>query len=892
MNGTSGQSAFDRGQVYRSPQSGKVYRVRGVFPLPVGDAPADAVIGFLLANADSLGITPEAASLEMVQDVEAPTGRVVRFEQRLDGLPILGTEVQVVLDRSSHVRQIDLALQPVDRVARQVGDEKPLTAAAAVKLARQALFAPTLRQKVSTPRKVFFPAQEGLRLAYEVVILTKNPVHDWRLIVDAYTGAILSQQDNVWKVDGQGMVFDPNPVVTANNNTLRDPAATVATCGFAGTFQGTVDAERMARPLWDITLAGGKHKLEGPYVKLRDFDAPHVAPPEESSATGFDYASNLAGFKAVMVYYHVDTLQRYIQNTLGIGNANNRQTEADAHDNGTGGGYYSPADRGLHFGDSGDCHPNRAEDADCIYHEYNHAILDNVRPGYGPWGVANPITGRRESRAIGEGCGDILPCVYFAPDHPFQREVFEDWVFVPAGLRRVDGTKVYPADWVDEEHDDGEIWSAALWNIYRAIGGDTADLATRRAARDEMLKTMISSYFLLTVNPNMGDAAEAMLYTSAELPEYRLAHGIDMLNSFHDRGVLACTLGSDLRITDLWSQQSETPEAGWQQVEYGQDNWFYARVQNAGTVTARAAIVTFSFQCPYVTPIYPADWRDGIISAAVIRDLAPQATATVMARFPRERIPPLPEGASVLHGCILAEVYNPVDHAPAGCTHQGASNGKLYQRNSDVVDAAPGDTLDYEVAIGNYHILKEEVVHLEVVRPPEWEEAEVRFGHRDPRVIQGLFTGAGELEAHGLQPVGEEIGPTAELHVLDPARLLVPGFGDEPGLILTLARNSIVTVPRAAAAQRLRRAARGADQYRRNVEMVTFQGAEQMKLLSGPRLGFSHVMRPRERTVLHVYIQVPADATPGRQLKYAVEQRNEDGQFIGGFDITVNVVAG
>ena len=103
-----------------------------------------------------------------------------------------------------------------------------------------------------------------------------------------------------------------------------------------------------------------------------------------------------------------------------------------------------------------------------MLHEYGHAIHYDQVP---TWGGTNPSTGRSETRSMGEGFGDILACGYFAPEHPFQREVFEDWIFADqGGLRRVDGTKVYPTDWTGSVHADGEIWSAALWNIYRSVG--------------------------------------------------------------------------------------------------------------------------------------------------------------------------------------------------------------------------------------------------------------------------------------------------------------------------------------------------------------------------------------------------------------------------------------
>lgn len=899
----NGQPIFDNTQTYRDAKTGKIRRIRGAFDLPVGDTPGDSVKAFLFVNADAFGIAMEAKDLQLVQDVETPTGRIIRYEQTVDGIPVVGTEIQVRLDRSARVQQVDLShVSPAD-VSRPAGDEKALTPTRAIKIARDSLGEHTLREDAAKPVKVYLPTPSGLRLAYEVLIPTRNPAHDWRIIVDAYTGDILSKEDLIWEVNGQGLVFDPNPVVTAGNNTYRDPTATVNPCGFAGTSQATIDAQRVTRTLNDITYAGGKHKLEGPYVKLRNFYPPNVAPPEETSANDFNYQSNNDFFEAVMVYYHVDHLQRYIQNTLGITNANNRQTEADAHDNaGDGGGFYYPIDLGLHFGDSGSCKPDRAEDADCIYHEYNHAIMDNVKPGYGPKGVANPSTGLHEARALGEGFGDILACVYFAPDHPYQREVFEDWCFADeGGMRRVDGTKVYPASWLGpvfdpgsgwyyQEHPNGEIWSAALWNIYRTIGGDAAGVATQRAARDELLKTMISSYFTLTTNPNMMDAAEAMMDTNAGISEYRLTHGIEMLNSFHDRGVLHCTAGSNLKITDLWSQQSEFPEVGWQQVEKGQDNWFYARVRNDGGTAARAAVVTFSFQCPYVTPIYPADWRNHIISAAVIYDLAPGATVTVHACFPNNLIP-APLAGGVLHGCILAEVYNPVDHVPAGCMSLGGGNGKLYQRNTDVVDAVPGDTLDYQLVISNYHIQHEQLVQLEVMRPEQWEKAEVWFGHRDPRVIETLWQKAGKLEMIASEPVSEVIGIGPEIWVLEPTRLMVGGMSDEAGVIFNLARGSTFAVPRVESTERLRRAALGAGLIQRKAELVKEMGQTQMKLLPGHVAGFPYVMQPRERTTLDVHFKVPADAKPGEQLKFEVIQRNDKGELIGGFDVLVNVIA-
>ena len=303
----------------------------------------------------------------------------------------------------------------------------------------------------------------------------------------------------------------------------------------------------MTRKLKDIKLTSGVYTLEGPFVKLHEFGAPSTTFPSETDPNAFNYSSGDDRFECVNAYYHIDTLQRYLQ-SIGITTAHNSQIQVDPHE-GSGAAFFSPVDGGLHFSDSGPCLPDRAEDGECIMHEYGHAIQNSQVP---TWGGTNPVTGRDETGAMGEGFGDALACIFTASlNGGFGRAVFEDWVFGnQGGLRRVDGTKVYPADWASEVHDDGEIWSAALFNIYRAIGGDSANVADQRAARDAVIKSVVLSHHLLAGSASMPDGAEAVMVENAALPEYRGQHLKAMLDSFHARGLLPCNAATDLWIRD------------------------------------------------------------------------------------------------------------------------------------------------------------------------------------------------------------------------------------------------------------------------------------------------------------------------------------------------------
>jgi len=689
---TAPSPSLQASDIQRDARTGVPRKVRCEVPLPTADAGTDAVRAFLSRNAQQLELSADEKSLRMIQDVTTPVRRVVRYQQCHEGIPIVDRAVVVQVDTAGRVKQMDLSHEPtsmMEHIAAPAADGvATLSPEAALQAALRHLDTPALRMEPGEPQRVYYPTGEQLRLAYQALIPTREPAHDWRVIVDAYSSEILERRDLLLRVDGAGLVFDPNPVVTANDNTFRDPLASAGSCGFGGTPLATIDGQRVTRTLRDITLAGGIHKLEGPFVRIVNFDAPAHLPPTEASATAFNYSSADPRFEAVNVYYHIDTVQRYIQ-SLGITTAHNSPIPADAHDNSNGGGaFFSPLDGGLHFGDSGLCNPDRGEDGDVALHEYGHAIQNYQVPG---WGVRSAVTGREETRAMGEGFGDILACIFFAERAGgFQREVFEDWIFGDmGGLRRVDGTKVYPTDWRNRVHDDGEIWSAALWNIYRSIGGDSADPQERLAAGDALLKTVILSHHLLAPDASMPDGAEAVMNTNAELPDFLGRHLPEILDIFHERGLLRSALGVDLFLRnhvsdagadlftgpvftdspDVWNRRSDDGGTAHQSPRANQDNWFYARVQNRGTAPARAFVVSFVVRpSAGAGAVFPDDFIP-YISAVAGYDLAPGNAVIVKAKWPAALVP----SAGTQLACLV-RIHHP-DDAPG-------SGSRVFEHNN------------------------------------------------------------------------------------------------------------------------------------------------------------------------------------------------------------------
>ncbi|MDE0044195.1 MAG: pre-peptidase C-terminal domain-containing protein, partial [Candidatus Poribacteria bacterium] len=137
--------------------------------------------------------------------------------------------------------------------------------------------------------------------------------------------------------------------------------------------------------------------------------------------------------------------------------------------------------------------------AEVILHEYGHAILDRQIP--------NIYT--VEGAAMHEGFSDFLAASFFsAVSDGFNDPIVFDWAGSNAPeifTRSVDTNKRYPEDILGFPHDDGQIWSAALWEIFGAIG------------RDASIRLVIESHFFLPSDVEFVDGASAIFMADQEL---------------------------------------------------------------------------------------------------------------------------------------------------------------------------------------------------------------------------------------------------------------------------------------------------------------------------------------------------------------------------------------
>ena len=285
-----------------------------------------------------------------------------------------------------------------------------------------------------------------------------------------------------------GTVFDPNPVQQLGLQNLTDDR--------------DADSPVFAPAYHRVTLTDldGSGSLTGRYVVVKS----KTGKPAAAVNGAFPaYHRDADQFEQVMGYYWVDTTQAYMR-SLGFGGAlrpvNQRQIELRINQFGGDNSFFREDKANITLGKGG---VDDAEDAEVIVHEYGHSVQDGQVPGFGT---------NLESGSVGEGFTDYLAVVVTSWATGVPTKVPEacvaDWDSVsytrtvPHCLRRVDGSKVYPADVRGEVHADGEIWSRALWDIRSALGDSRAttliidaqfDFAPDTSFRDAALATVAAA---------------------------------------------------------------------------------------------------------------------------------------------------------------------------------------------------------------------------------------------------------------------------------------------------------------------------------------------------------------------------------------------------------------
>ncbi|MEV8372536.1 M36 family metallopeptidase [Kribbella sp. NPDC056861] len=460
------------------------------------------------APANTSAATAVPGNLKLIKTKTSLLGKHYWYQQTFKGLPVVGGYYAQHVDKSGKVQVADGR----DAVPADLDVSAKVPSATATKSANTAVTARAARSRSAggknvnpTPAATQGAAQLAIlggpnaKLVWNVTSRSSEGVT--RSLVDAKAGTVVESKVISDHADGRGSVFDPSPSVTLKNEDLLD--------------NDDKNSNQLFLAQKNVILRNldGSGHLIGPYVNI--LEAKGGVAYNKNNNFVFQRANDK--FEQVMAYYQVNQTQEYIH-SLGFTEVNNESQDFSINTFDGDNSFYDPSVDLITMGEGG---VDDAEDAEVIWHEYGHAIQDDVVPGFGE---------SLEAGSIGEGFGDYWAVQQSIPvSKNYDIPCVMDWDATSYTdgpkhcLRRTDTGKTTD-DIVGEVHDDGEIWSNALWDIQKALGRTKAN------------KVILEGTFFYAPDTSFADAARVTVQATRLL--YGKAAAAKVTTAFQARKIL------------------------------------------------------------------------------------------------------------------------------------------------------------------------------------------------------------------------------------------------------------------------------------------------------------------------------------------------------------------
>lgn len=435
---------------------------------------------------------PADVDLELAHTRTSPLGTYVTFDQVFQGKKVYQGELKVFVNKEGKSPWMMNALNPSLPPAIEGADWTYNTSGLRMRLFKQ--FG-TLDVEIVP---AWLAEEQQLVPVYQAWTYNIDKGENWEVLLHAMTGAELQRTDrNVYHnhrttgdTTGRARVWQPNPcsadgraygVVFSDNNDMHSAA-----------FERIIDTVT----LQGLRFDNGTFYLDGPHIRIEDFAQNTIAPV--TSTTGdFFYTRDQSGWEDVMVYFHMDTYQRYIQ---GLGFTNlwgDRPLSVDPHGFGNqdNAAFLGRGDNStIRFGEGG---VDDAEDADVILHEYGHALSYAASP--------NSNAGD-ERRGFDEGFGDYIAASYtydLLGGSTYGWGEIMNWdghnTFWPG--RFANNNDIYqPGTYSGFGfYTAGELWASAMMEIRQSVGATETD------------KLQIEALYGLTSQMSLEDVARLII---------------------------------------------------------------------------------------------------------------------------------------------------------------------------------------------------------------------------------------------------------------------------------------------------------------------------------------------------------------------------------------------
>ncbi|HJT97380.1 MAG TPA: PepSY domain-containing protein [Rhodanobacteraceae bacterium] len=482
---------------------------------------------FLAARHAQLGLdASENATLVRTSERDGAHFSVVRFAQRIGGVPVYGSDVAVSVMPNGKIIYVSNATVPG---ATAVNASAAISSAQAIATATQYLGATALRRQKA--ERMIYVVNGASRLVWRVGLeADAGPRGDWELLVDAATGEVLRAEDKAAYENGNGTIWTPDP--------LSEDLATYGDPGYLdGNNADTPELTAALVPvvLENITNNAGTYTLEGPYAVCQDFDTPHDAGCPSQSSSDFSVTRSALTFDAVMGYYHITTYLKYVNETLGVpamplhhpgGIHFDPHGFSDADNS-----QYSSGGENLTLGRGG---VDDAQDADVIIHELGHGIHDWVTGGH-----------LSQAEGLSEGVGDYnagsysrdFPGQWTPGDAPYFWTFSWDGhnPFWPGRVTNYELNHTYAQARNQEIHTAGQYWASCNLLVRDVVGGAVMD------------KAYFEGLSMTGAGTNQQAAAQAVINAAAALG-YSQSQ-IDAFGEAYNSGNAGGHAGCDYNVT-------------------------------------------------------------------------------------------------------------------------------------------------------------------------------------------------------------------------------------------------------------------------------------------------------------------------------------------------------
>lgn len=414
-----------------------------------------------------------SGDIQKVQSLNTPIGTVHRYQLIINNYPVIGAGMTIVIGKSGNVLSIYNSIPhhlDVPNITPFISEEQ------AKIIALQHVGNRSLRCDPLSEGLVLFPIEGVCYLTWKVKIASDSPAEDWEVFIDAEMGEIVFAEDRIMKFEGVGLVFNPDPITTTRDTTLRDDDNSPDAVPEEAYFEVEL-----------LFLEGDDeegYSLTGRYADTSPTEnRALMETPEFLFARGDDR------FEEVMVYFHTTNAAQYLVD-LGYENIvpipqlfNVNAIEEDMS-------FFSPHTGIITTGRGG---VDDAEDAVVIIHEYGHSLLYNI---LGEWRG-------REVYVMTEGF-----CDYIAGDY----SLWQDDSFLPMRIFKWDGHNEFWAgrvldsdltmnDIADlDPHIAGQVWSSLLTEVRQLS-----------EHRDEWNQVVFAHFWSLGDSASIQDAADALL---------------------------------------------------------------------------------------------------------------------------------------------------------------------------------------------------------------------------------------------------------------------------------------------------------------------------------------------------------------------------------------------